>query len=74
VENVIEFCTNRRGGLKQAQLALHQELQPYACQKPILRTICILSTATEEIKVSPLIEVGEMMLVVFLMLLTTLIW
>jgi len=63
VENVIEFCTIRRGGLKQAQLALHQELQPYACQKPILRTI--LSTATEEIKVSPLIEVGEMMLVVF---------
>ncbi|XP_065918084.1 uncharacterized protein [Dysidea avara] len=29
----------RRRNLKQAQLALHQELQPYTHQKPILRTI-----------------------------------
>ncbi|XP_065918098.1 uncharacterized protein [Dysidea avara] len=38
----------RRSSLKRAQLALHQELQPYTHKKPILRTI--LCTATEEIK------------------------
>ncbi|XP_065918112.1 uncharacterized protein [Dysidea avara] len=38
----------RRRSLKQAQLALHQELQPYSHQKPILKTI--LCTAVEEIK------------------------
>ncbi|XP_065918079.1 uncharacterized protein [Dysidea avara] len=38
----------RRRNLKQAQLALHQELQPYTHKKPILRTI--LCTAIEEIK------------------------
>ncbi|XP_065918091.1 uncharacterized protein [Dysidea avara] len=38
----------RRRSLKQAQLALYQELQPYSHQKPVLRTI--LCTAIEEIK------------------------
>ncbi|XP_065918089.1 uncharacterized protein [Dysidea avara] len=38
----------RRRILKQAQLTLHQELQPYSHQKPILRTI--LCTAIDEIK------------------------
>ncbi|XP_065918066.1 uncharacterized protein [Dysidea avara] len=38
----------RRRSLKQAQLALHQELQPYTHKRPILGTI--LCTATEEIK------------------------
>ncbi|XP_065918064.1 uncharacterized protein [Dysidea avara] len=38
----------RRRSLKQAQLTLHQELQPYSHQKPILRTI--LCTAIDEIK------------------------
>ncbi|XP_065918075.1 uncharacterized protein [Dysidea avara] len=38
----------RRRSLKQAQLALHQELQPYTHKKPILRTV--LCTAIEEIK------------------------
>ena len=49
----------RRRSLKQAQLALHQELQPYTHKKPILRTT--LCTAIDEIKVRPQhrIEVGE---------------
>ncbi|XP_065918114.1 uncharacterized protein [Dysidea avara] len=38
----------RRRNLKQAQLTLHQELQPYSHQKPVLRTI--LCTAIDEIK------------------------
>ncbi|XP_065918058.1 uncharacterized protein [Dysidea avara] len=38
----------RRRSLKQAQLTLHQELQPYSHQKPVLRTI--LCTAIDEIK------------------------
>ncbi|XP_065918083.1 uncharacterized protein [Dysidea avara] len=38
----------RRRSLKQAQLALYQELQPYTHQKPVLRTI--LCTAIDEIK------------------------
>ena len=52
----------RRSSLKRAQLALHQELQPYTHKKPILRTI--LCTATEEIKVRPQhrLEVGDTML------------
>ena len=49
--NVIKLLYYRRRSLKQAQLTLHQELQPYTHQKPILRTI--LCTAVEEIKVRP---------------------
>ena len=60
---MLNCCAVRRSSLKQAQLTLHQELQPYTHKKPVLRTI--LCTATEEIKVRPQhrVEVGDTMLV-----------